>query len=65
MERGIEEMCNASKCLIDIGEIKGTVKMAVKYKESRDVTIKRLIQDFNLSEEEAIEEYEEYSTVKK
>ena len=61
----MEEMCNASKYLIDLGEIKGIVKMAVEYNEDSEITIKRLMQKFNLSEEEAKEEYEEYSELKK
>ena len=58
-------MDNASKYLMDIGEIKGIVTMAVLYKENKDVTIKRLMQEFNLSEKEATEKYEEYSSVEK
>ena len=65
MERSMEEMCNASKYLIDLGKIEGIVTMAVEYNEDSEITIKRLMQKFNLSEEEAKEEYEEYSSVGK
>ena len=62
-------MGNVGKGLIDMclkeGEIKGIVKMALLYKENKDVTIKRLMQEFNLSEEEATKKYEEYSELKK
>ena len=61
----MEEMCNASKYLIDLGEIKGIVTMAVEYNEDSEITIKRLMQKFNLSKETAIEKYEEYSSVEK
>lgn len=54
-------MCNASKYLNDLGKIEGIVTMAVEYNEDSEITIKRLMQKFNLSEEEAKEEYEEYS----
>ena len=58
-------MCDAGKYLMDMGEIKGIVTMAVEYNENREVTIKRLMQEFNLSEKEAIEKYGEYSELKK
>ena len=61
----MEEMCNASKYLNDLGKIEGIVTMAVEYNEDSEITIKRLMQKFNLSEEEAKEEYEEYSELKK
>lgn len=65
----MEEMGNVGKGLIDMcrkeGEIKGIVKMAALYKENKDVTIKRLMQEFNLSEEEVTKKYEEYSELKK
>ena len=58
-------MGNAGKYLMDMGKIEGIVTMAVEYNENREVTIKRLMQKFNLSEEKAIEKYEEYSSVRK
>lgn len=58
-------MCNAGKYFMGMGEIKGIVKMAIEYNENREVTIKRLMQEFNLSKKEAIEKYEEYSSVEK
>ena len=61
----MEEMCNASKYLNDLGKIEGIVTMAVEYNEDSEITIKRLMQKFNLSEKEAKEEYEEYSELKK
>lgn len=56
----LEKMCNASKYLIALGEMKGIVKMAIEYNENREVTIRRLMQKFNLSEKEAIKIYEEF-----
>lgn len=58
-------MGNAGKYLMDIGKIEGIVTMAVEYNENREVTIKRLMQEFKLSEKEATEKYEEYSELKK
>ena len=58
-------MCDAGKYLMDMGEIKGIVTMAVEYNENREVTIKRLMQEFNLSKKEAIEKYGEYSSLEK
>ena len=58
-------MGNAGKYLMDMGKIEGIVTMAVEYNENREVTIKRLMQEFNLSEKEAIEKYGEYSELKK
>ena len=58
-------MGNAGKYLMDMGKIEGIVTMSVEYNENREVTIKRLMQEFNLSEKEAIEKYEEYSELKK